>query len=334
MIVGGAIVGPSGTTVPRVAGLFNVGETLRVAGGPTGAGVSYQWYRDDGTPSAISGATSRTYTLTEDDFNHSIYCVVTYTTGETEILYGYPIDLFAISEVGALYDISITSSVFTDDGVTPVTADGDLVYRVNDLSGNGHHLIQATSSKRPLYKIDGNGKPYLLFDGVDDNLLESGTFTIGPVPVSVAACLRRDTDAVVNQIFGAATSDSNRIGIVNSTSGRVAASIRVAAGTPTNVVPGINAFNGAGPSVMEIYADGAGQQNVWTNVSGDLTPVASPLSGATTMASMKAGINCAGTNTAIAVDSEFYGGIIVTRTLSSDDRTAIRDWLKRLGGIV
>jgi len=81
-----------------------------------------------------------------------------------------PSDLFAASEVGAWYDPSDLSTMFTDTaGTTPVTTDGDLVARINDKSGNGYHATQGTSGKCPVYKTAA-GKHWLRFDGTDDNL--------------------------------------------------------------------------------------------------------------------------------------------------------------------
>jgi hypothetical protein len=69
--------------------------------------------------------------------------------------------------------------MFTDDGVTNVTADGDAVYRINDKSGNGYHLTQATEAARPLYKTSG-GIHWLQFAGTDD-VLETGNITLTQV---------------------------------------------------------------------------------------------------------------------------------------------------------
>jgi hypothetical protein len=46
------------------------------------------------------------------------------------------------------------------------------VGRVSDLSGNGKHLLQATASKRPIYRTSG-GHHWLEFDGGDDYLQAS-----------------------------------------------------------------------------------------------------------------------------------------------------------------
>lgn len=52
-------------------------------------------------------------------------------------------------------------------GTTAVTSDTDLVGRVDDLSGNGKHLLQATSSNRPAYRT---GPARTVYDGANDYL--------------------------------------------------------------------------------------------------------------------------------------------------------------------
>ncbi len=52
-------------------------------------------------------------------------------------------------------------------GTTAVTADTDPVGRVDDLSGNGKHALQATAGNKPAYRT---GAPRLVFDGVNDAL--------------------------------------------------------------------------------------------------------------------------------------------------------------------
>lgn len=56
--------------------------------------------------------------------------------------------LFGASEQGGLY-LPGLDTCYTDNGTTLCTAPGQLVYRMNDLSGNGNHAIQATGAARP-----------------------------------------------------------------------------------------------------------------------------------------------------------------------------------------
>lgn len=70
----------------------------------------------------------------------------------------------------AWYDPSDLSTLWQDTaGTTPVTADGQSVARMDDKSGNGYHLTQATAANRPLYKVSG-GVSWLEFDGSNDFL--------------------------------------------------------------------------------------------------------------------------------------------------------------------
>mgnify|MGYP007005598344 CR=1 FL=1 len=102
----------------------------------------------------------------------------------------------------AWYDVSDVATLFKDTaGTTPVTADGDAVARVNDKSGNGYNLLQATASKRPIYKISG-GYSWLLFDGVDDYLQAS--FTLAQ-PYTRIGGVRRLSYSSSSRLFESAT---------------------------------------------------------------------------------------------------------------------------------
>ena len=66
------------------------------------------------------------------------------------------------ADAGTYEDTSLT---------TPASADADPVGGLWDWSGNGNHLTQSTSTKRPALKLAiQNGLPVLRFDGVDDFL--------------------------------------------------------------------------------------------------------------------------------------------------------------------
>lgn len=68
------------------------------------------------------------------------------------------------------WDFSDRTKLYTDSGTTLVSADGDVVGQINDGSGNGYHLRQTDGTKKGLYKVNiANGKPGVLFDGVNDN---------------------------------------------------------------------------------------------------------------------------------------------------------------------
>jgi hypothetical protein len=63
----------------------------------------------------------------------------------------------------------------------------------------GNHATQATLAKRPIYQVDSSGKPYLLFDGVDDGMV-TGTITPATDKVQVFAGVRKLSDTAVGTI--------------------------------------------------------------------------------------------------------------------------------------
>lgn len=90
--------------------------------------------------------------------------------------------LFGNGEQGAFYlpqpVVNGEQVLFQDAaGTIPVTADGDPVGLLKDLSGNGNDASQSTSASRPAYRTDGS-LHWIEFDGVDDYLTDGGSFTV------------------------------------------------------------------------------------------------------------------------------------------------------------
>ena len=128
------------------------------------------------TPKTILAGDVRTYTDTaiESDKTYSIAfgavkngveklstVVSISTAGLSQALK----DLFAANEKGMAYNFQDISTLWQDiAGTIPVTAVDQFVARIDDLSGNGNHLIQTEASRRPQLKQDSEGF-YLWFDG-------------------------------------------------------------------------------------------------------------------------------------------------------------------------
>jgi len=105
------------------------------------------------------------------------------------VLKWLPTQLFQNNEQGAWYDPSDLSSLFQDAAMTiPVTANGDPVGAMMDLSGNGNHATQSVSASRPTYQTDGI-LHWLAFDGVDDYLFNSAFTGIVAQPYSISIAL-------------------------------------------------------------------------------------------------------------------------------------------------
>lgn len=129
--------------------------------------------------------------------------------------------LFASGEQGGWYDPSDLSTMFQDTaGTIPVTAAGQLVARINDKSGNGNHLLQATSAQRPSYQLDGT-RGYLLFDGTDDNMVSTGNFNLTANAVLTGFVgIRKNSDTntgVICELSVNAGSNNGAFGINHST---------------------------------------------------------------------------------------------------------------------
>lgn len=112
-----------------------------------------------------------------------------------------PADLFSNGEVGAWYDPSDISTMFTDTaGTTPANV-GDPVARINDKSGNGFHATQSTAAARPILRQVGS-LYYLDFDGVDD-FLAGPTSTASTTNETSIAYDPQAVDFVMKWVSGA-----------------------------------------------------------------------------------------------------------------------------------
>jgi len=79
-----------------------------------------------------------------------------------------------ISGCALWLDFSDADTMFTDAGSTKVANDGDLIYQINDKSGNGYNASQSSAGYRPAYKINiKNGLSTGKFN--DDKLTMSDT---------------------------------------------------------------------------------------------------------------------------------------------------------------
>lgn len=75
-----------------------------------------------------------------------------------------PDNLFAAGERGGYWNVNELTSLWQDQaGTIQANTVGDSVQRMDDLSGNGNHMI-APVGKEPVLQQDGNGKYYLISD--------------------------------------------------------------------------------------------------------------------------------------------------------------------------
>ena len=123
-----------------------------------------------------------------------------------------PTELFQNNEQGVWYDPSDISSMYQDAAMTiPVTAHGDPVGAMMDLSGNGNHATQSVSASRPTYQTDGF-LHWLQFDGVDDNLAHP--YSSGTSNLTLAASGATTTNSGRQQIIGAGAAGNKLTSLV------------------------------------------------------------------------------------------------------------------------
>src|SRR5690606_22323592 len=121
---------------------------------------------------------------------------------------------------GGMYHVR-PGACFQDTAGSTPAAVGDPVGCLVDLSGNGNHLVQATSTARPVLRLDGAGKHYLEFDGVDDELSAGSalTLTLPAYLASAVDCIARSSSDVFLS-FGTGTFNTFAIGCGSTTRGR------------------------------------------------------------------------------------------------------------------
>ena len=129
--------------------------------------------------------------------------------------------LFASDERGAWYDPSDISTLFQDAaGTTPVTAAGQSVGKILDKSGRGNHAVQATASKRPVYRASA-GLHWLEFDGVDDTLGVSSGVYFGSASSTIVALTPLENNAGRRTLSAYGTNDVNAAFGIDQVAGAV-----------------------------------------------------------------------------------------------------------------
>ncbi|SIO11886.1 hypothetical protein [Vannielia litorea] len=98
-----------------------------------------------------------------------------------------------LSGLLAWYDPSDLSTLFQDAaGTLPVTSAGDPVGLMQDKSGNGRHMSQASAVARPLYQTDGT-LHWLAFNGSNASL-SAAAFDWGGAQALVMLAITKLTD--------------------------------------------------------------------------------------------------------------------------------------------
>lgn len=113
-----------------------------------------------------------------------------------------------------MWDFSDASTLFTDSTrTTPVSADGDPIGGVTDLSGAGNHLRQASGAERPLYKTGIlDGRSAALYGGVSLAYLEVVTSPTYAQPNTVVVVGKHGTAENDRHFFDGSSTGRHLVG--------------------------------------------------------------------------------------------------------------------------
>jgi hypothetical protein len=239
-----------------------------------------------------------------------------------------PATLFSRGVGGTWFDPSDLSTLFqerTGAAATTPSAVGEPVGTMLDKGVWGHHATAPSDAERPLLQQDGNGKYYLLFDGVDDTLTFDHSITAPQLTIAVGA-------QITPTVHNAARYFILRVGL----GGWSGAGVYLGAGTwPPQAKYGGYLFGkldmmGDVPLYTKyvgiLRQDGSqynyienGVSRVETIADGDYTPAAGAL-----LASPDAVVN---------FDYVIYGAVVVAAALPYTDVAGLNDYLtQQMGG--
>jgi hypothetical protein len=218
------------------------------------------------------------------------------------------------SVVASANDLTSNNSVGIADGIALTPAvDGDAVRQWSTQMG-ATSAVQATGTKRPVYKAAiQNGQAVLRYDGVDD-LLQAAGFSVAQPDTIFTVCKLNNAATLVFE-FGGATADQ-RLYWSN-----VDAKFHINAGT---VLTGTSAGQDLW-AVKSVLFNGASSQ-LWNNGTSDLTGDA----GANALTSLVIGAAGGGTNSLLGDLAEV---IIFNRALTTTERRQVEAYLGTKYGI-
>lgn len=224
-----------------------------------------------------------------------------------------PIDPLTLAP-SAWYDPSDLATLFQDTaGTVPVTADGQAVARVNDKSGGGRHLTQATAANRPLYRTDGT-LHWLDLDGANDFLASAAGSTIAQPDTQIAAVLFENGAASQGTIFDGGATDQI-MGAEGANNYRMYAGSNVSGGARNAAAHVLFGFFSGAASTLKV--DGA--QIIAAN-AGTASLVGALYLG------------CYGGSVQF-LNGRFYGGGIVPRALTAAEESGLLAHLNGKAGI-
>lgn len=261
-----------------------------------------------------------------------------------------PSSLFGDSEMGGWYDPSDLDTVWQDSsGTTPAVAD-DPVGRIDDKSGNDNHLTQTTNDDRPFLRQDGSGNYYLEGDGSNKmsvpssaalfNFMHDGT---GGSLFSAARLGTSSNPGSILVLMGNNNSGSTSTGFVFGLDDRGTSSNRnngawclITKSSSGNYVIFDEKSNVFTPNTEAVvgftYIDQGGDDCF---VYKDNTLVKdSAQSNAPSVGDASEDLHLFDDGSGnFELSGRFYGGLLIDRVLTTDERGSLNQWLSNKAGL-
>jgi len=222
------------------------------------------------------------------------------------------IDSLTLESLGPVGEIGIAEGL---------AADGYVVSRETDQSGNANHFTQATFSKRPNLASTGiGGKPAVEFDGVDDALVKTGD-KIGTGGCTVFAVIKPRGWGASGRIID----NSQFIVNVNGTSNN----INVTSNFNDSAVSATNSIALNSSYIVAVTRDTAGLINIYINgtISGTANQSSgTPVAGSDTYTGNRAAFDR-------AFDGWLGSALIYSSVLTYDQMNNVGNLLSSVYGI-
>lgn len=224
---------------------------------------------------------------------------------------GDPRTYFDAGADGALYLPSVLGSVWADVAGTQPAAVGGAVARIDDLSGNGWHLVQANIPSRPTLVKEG-AYYFLRFAAGQFMTIAAATFVV-ELPAYFIAGIRRRNE-VTAPLFGAYKDINNFAYLGGFSTGRI--NLKAKVGAVTGDVT--TAQNAAGIETSHVYDALLAAGNSSVRVNDAAEAAAANTFVAESINASWFGLNMtvnAGVPAAAGNDFDFHGGFVIRQAV-------------------
>jgi hypothetical protein len=234
---------------------------------------------------------------------------------------------------GITSPLDVDSIFYWFDAGQGVTTNNSKVTQWNDLSGNGHNVTQADTSKAPSFEATGgpNSRPTLVFDGTNDCLIsDAHLWESDDITIFVIHKFLRTTDGAETVISHTlSTTNQRQWQMLGGGTGNARYTFQT---SNSGGLPASDIYNKTKTTTWEVFAwvSNASTSQLYVNNASQ-----TKFSGGPTtifdVATNKTGIGCSNASgTPIAfINAEISEIIIYSRALTTAERQAIENYLNK-----